>query len=68
MKKTVLIIIFFLSLFHINAQQKDFKKTLQEIEHLLYFPDTALFDDELIRKDGMFLPKELKALNPDSLK
>ncbi len=49
MKKTVLIIIFFLSLFHINAQQKDFKKTLQEIEHLLYFPDTALFDDELIR-------------------
>jgi aminopeptidase len=26
------------------------------------------FDDELIRKDGMFLPKELKALNPDSLK
>lgn len=26
------------------------------------------FDDELIRKDGMFLPKDLKGLNPQSLK
>ncbi len=26
------------------------------------------FDDELIRKNGMFLPKDLKALNPESLK
>jgi aminopeptidase len=26
------------------------------------------FDDELIRKDGMFLPKDLKSLNPDHLK
>lgn len=26
------------------------------------------FDNELIRKDGMFLPKELKALNPENLK
>ena len=25
------------------------------------------FDDELIRKDGLFLPKDLKALNPDNL-
>ena len=25
------------------------------------------FDDELIRKDGIFLPKELQALNPDAL-
>jgi aminopeptidase len=26
------------------------------------------FDDELIRKDGIFLPKDLKPLNPDRLK
>jgi len=26
------------------------------------------FDGELIRKDGLFLPKDLKALNPDNLK
>jgi aminopeptidase len=26
------------------------------------------FDDELIRKDGMFLPKDLKPLNPSALK
>jgi len=26
------------------------------------------FDDELIRKDGRFLPKDLKALNPENLK
>jgi aminopeptidase len=26
------------------------------------------FDDELIRKDGLFVPKDLKALNPDRLK
>jgi aminopeptidase len=26
------------------------------------------FDDELIRKDGMFLPKDLKPLNPQNLK
>lgn len=25
------------------------------------------FDDELIRKDGLFVPKDLKALNPESL-
>jgi aminopeptidase len=26
------------------------------------------FDDELIRKDGMFVPKDLKPLNPANLK
>jgi aminopeptidase len=26
------------------------------------------FDDELVRKDGLFLPKDLKQLNPASLK
>lgn len=26
------------------------------------------FDDELIRKDGLFVPKDLKPLNPDKLK
>jgi aminopeptidase len=26
------------------------------------------FDDELIRKDGLFVPKDLKPLNPESLK
>ncbi len=26
------------------------------------------FDGELIRKDGQFLPKDLKALNPPNLK
>jgi aminopeptidase len=26
------------------------------------------FDDELIRKDGLFVPKDLKALNPENLK
>jgi aminopeptidase len=26
------------------------------------------FDDELIRKDGLFVPKELRALNPQNLK
>ncbi len=26
------------------------------------------FDDELIRKDGLFLPKDLKPLNPENLK
>ena len=26
------------------------------------------FDGELIRKDGMFLPKDLRALNPGNLK
>lgn len=26
------------------------------------------FDDELIRKDGLFIPKDLKALNPENLK
>jgi len=26
------------------------------------------FDDELIRQDGVFLPKDLKALNPENLK
>jgi aminopeptidase len=26
------------------------------------------FDDELIRKDGLFVPKDLKPLNPDNLK
>lgn len=26
------------------------------------------FDDELIRKDGLFLPKDLRGLNPDHLK
>ncbi|MBL9169373.1 MAG: aminopeptidase [Verrucomicrobiales bacterium] len=26
------------------------------------------FDDELIRKDGLFLPKDLRGLNPDQLK
>jgi hypothetical protein len=27
-----------------------------------------LVDDELIRKNGMFLPKDLKPLNPANLK
>ena len=26
------------------------------------------FDDQLIRKDGMFVPEELKGLNPENLK
>jgi aminopeptidase len=26
------------------------------------------FDDKLIRKDGMFVPKELQPLNPENLK
>jgi aminopeptidase len=26
------------------------------------------FDDELIRKDGLFLPADLLGLNPDQLK
>ena len=26
------------------------------------------FDDQLIRKDGLFVPEELKALNPENLK
>ena len=26
------------------------------------------FDDELIRKDGLFVPKDLKQLNPENLK
>jgi len=26
------------------------------------------FDNELIRKDGMFVPKDLKPLNPSNLK
>ena len=26
------------------------------------------FDDELIRKDGLFVPKDLQALNPENLK
>ncbi len=26
------------------------------------------FDGELIRKDGLFLPKDLRALNPQNLK
>lgn len=48
MKKTTIIILSILSLFHANAQQKNFNKTVQEIEQLLFFPDTALFDDERI--------------------
>lgn len=49
MKKTTLIILSFLLLFHAHAQQKNFNKIVQEIEHLLYSPDTASFDDETIR-------------------
>ena len=26
------------------------------------------FDDELIRRDGLFVPKDLKPLNPEVLK
>ena len=26
------------------------------------------FDGELIRKDGLFLPEDLRCLNPDALK
>jgi len=26
------------------------------------------FDQKLVRKDGLFVPKELQALNPESLK
>ncbi|MDD4494016.1 MAG: aminopeptidase, partial [Eubacteriales bacterium] len=26
------------------------------------------FDDRLIRKDGIFIPEELQALNPENLK
>ena len=26
------------------------------------------FDGELIRKDGLFLPKDLRGLNPDKLR
>lgn len=49
MKKSGILIIFFFSLFYANAQQKSFNQTVQEIEQLLYVPDTALFDDETIR-------------------
>lgn len=49
MKKSILIVLSFLSLLFVNAQQKNFEKSVQEIEQLLYFPDTALFDDEMIR-------------------
>lgn len=49
MKKLGLIIPFFFLLLHANAQQKNFKQTVKEIEQLLFSPDTALFDDEKIR-------------------
>ena len=29
---------------------------------------TIHFDDELIRRDGLFVPDDLRALNPDALK
>lgn len=49
MKKVVLFtLLFFFSLLQVNAQNKSFTQLVKEIEQLLYFPDTALFDDETI--------------------
>jgi len=48
MRKTVLIIIFFFTLFYSHAQNGKVKQVVHQIEQLLYVPDTAWFDDEKI--------------------
>ena len=32
-----------------------------------YGGGTITFDDEVIRRDGLFVPEDLRALNPDAL-
>ena len=49
MKKSLLVSLMFFSLLQANAQQKNFKQTVKEMEQMLFSPDTALFDDEMIR-------------------
>src|SRR5690606_8156742 len=47
-KKALMFLLLLFLLVQTNAQQKQFKDVVKEIEVLLFNPDTALFDDEKI--------------------
>jgi hypothetical protein len=49
MKKVGILVLLFFLLLHGNAQQRNFRRTVQDIEKLLFSADTALFDEEKIR-------------------
>jgi aminopeptidase len=51
-----------------NGNRSEIHWDLVLIQRPEYGGGTISFNDEVIRKDGMFLPRDLQALNPESLK
>jgi aminopeptidase len=51
-----------------NCNRSEIHWDLVLIQRPEYGGGTIHFDDELIRRDGMFVPDELKPLNPEALK
>ena len=51
-----------------NGNRSEIHWDLVLIQRPDYGGGTIAFDDEVIRRDGMFRPAELKGLNPESLK
>ena len=64
MKKSLLVSLMFLSLLQANAQQKNFKQTVKEMEQILFSPDTALFDDEMIRLARFYENGNIESFEP----
>jgi len=50
-----------------NGNQSQVHWDMVSIQREDYGGGTIYFDGELIRKDGLFVPKELQALNPENL-
>jgi aminopeptidase len=51
-----------------NGNRSEIHWDLVLIQRPEYGGGTIEFDDEVIRRDGMFVPKDLKGLNPEALK
>lgn len=51
-----------------NGNRSEIHWDLVLIQRPEYGGGTIAFDDEIIRRDGMFVPKELQGLNPEALK
>jgi aminopeptidase len=51
-----------------NGNRSEIHWDLVLIQRPEYGGGTIAFDDEMIRRDGMFVPEELRGLNPEALK
>ncbi|MCI0365794.1 MAG: aminopeptidase [Phycisphaerales bacterium] len=51
-----------------NGNRSEIHWDLVLIQREDYGGGTIVFDDEVVRRDGMFVPRELQGLNPEALK